>query len=382
MAIVPVAFSVETAQDLEDRLNTLLAPLLTERIVGVVIDQVQQVPFFKQNLSVALTYETGAPALVFPFQFYKASEATEAQAITKLLEFISANPTYFFSPIYSVYRPQSPDPQQGVIVGLFYSQDPAAAGNWGYATSGGGPGGVAGGDLSGVYPNPLVSGFQGMPLAVGAPSSGQYYIYNSVSGEYELSQQYRYFVDSAAAVLAAPFIDGTYVVLYPGSPTSEAGTYQVTSNGGVAFPADYTLVSDATDTASEVAIVDAGGFYPSPKNVEVALQALGQGNITGPTGVLPVGTTVMDTVAVAASSGGDWVILIENGTLRYKTILSVTHDGGVAAVTESGGVPGAGVGVLPVTFDADILAGNLRILAIATLPGWSYRIRCLDLMVI
>jgi hypothetical protein len=382
MAIAPVAFRVETAQDLEDELNLRLSTLLTDRIYGVELDQVKQAPFFARNLYAAYTVESGAPALLSPFQFKQTSQPTEAAAVDKIQQFITANPGYFFSQIFVVYRPESPNPEQGVILGLFYSLDPAAVNNWGFATSGGGPGGPAGGDLSGAYPNPQVSGFRGVPLSIGAPSSGQNYVYNPVSGSFELSTQYRYFVDSAAAVLAAPFIDGTYVVLYPGSPTSEAGTYQVTSNGGVAFPADYTLVSDATDTASEVAIVDAGGFYPSPKNVEVALQAIGQGNITGPTGVLPVGTTVMDTVAVAASSGGDWAILIENGTLRYKTILSVTHDGGAAAVTESGGVPGAGVGVLPVTFDADIFAGNLRILATSTVIGWSYRIRCLDLMVI
>ena len=86
----------------------------------------------------------------------------------------------------------------------------------------------------------------------------------------------------------------------------------------------------------------------------------------------------MTSVPVSVE-GGVWSILLENGTLRYKTMLSVTHDGGIAQVSEYGGAPGPGVGVVPVAFDADINAGFLRILAVASGGGWSYSIRSLDL---
>lgn len=258
-----------------------------------------------------------------------------------------------------------------------------AALNAGGGGGGGPPSGPAGGNLGGTYPNPDVVAIQGVAVAATAPSSGSQLIYNSLAGQYQPALPTQFFVSGAAAQAAAPFINGTTVVIAPGSPTSQAGTYTVTANGGAAFPADYTKVSDATDTASEVAIVDAGAYYPAPKNVEAALQAIGAGQIAGATGgPLVVGTTPIASVAVTSAEGGVWSILLENGTLRYKTMLSVTHDGGVAQVVEYGSVPGPGVGVLPVTFDADILAGNLRILATAAGLGWSYRIRCMDLAVV
>jgi hypothetical protein len=254
------------------------------------------------------------------------------------------------------------------------------------ANSGTNPIGPAGGDLGGTYPAPLVVGIQGTAVAATVPSGGAQLVFNAATNRYEPVASNRYFISGAAAQAAAgvtPFINGTFITIYPGAPATQAGIYQVTANGGIAFPADYTKVADATDTAAEVAIVDAGGYYPAPKNVESALQSLGAGLVLGTTGgPLLVGTTTIASIPIAVADGGDWSIILKNGTLRYKTTLAVTHDGGVASVAEYGGVPGPGVGVLPITFDADILAGNLRILAVAGAVGWSYRIRCLDVGVI
>jgi hypothetical protein len=108
----------------------------------------------------------------------------------------------------------------------------------------------------------------------------------------------------------------------------------------------------------------------------------GGGSTPGPTGPLPVGTTVMDSVGIGACTGGTWEVLLQNGVLRHKALLSVAHNDVTATVSEFGSNPGPGVGVLPVTLDADINAGNLRILGIATLPGWSYRVNRLTLQTV
>jgi hypothetical protein len=238
-----------------------------------------------------------------------------------------------------------------------------------------------GGDLFGTASSATVVGVQGVPVSASAPSAGDNWIYDASASEWVPGPAFSYYVSGAAAQAAAPHINGTYVVISPGSPTSDAGTYQITTNGGAAFPADYTKLSDHTDTAGEVGVVDAGNYYGGT-DVEAVLQEIGAGLVSGPTGTLLVATNVIDSILATACEGGDWQILLENGTLRYKTTLSVAHDGATASATESASVPGPGVGVLPVTFDADISGGQLRILATASAVGWSYRVRRLALMVV
>jgi hypothetical protein len=239
---------------------------------------------------------------------------------------------------------------------------------------------ITGGDLSGPSSNATVIGIRGVPVVATTPTAGQTLIYNALTNSYQPALSVRYFVSGAAAQAAAPFINGTLVIIYPGSPTSTAGTWQVAANQGAAFPADYTKLSDLTDTASEVGIVDVGSYYPGSTNVEQALQQLGSGVVSGPSGVIASNVvptnTIIDTYAVGYV-GADYDILLTNGVLAVKTKLAVAHNGTLVTVGEYGTAPGPGVGVLPITFSADILAGNVRIIATsaALASGWSYRLR-------
>lgn len=382
MPLTPFCVRVESAEDLEFDVNAALAPLLSNRIFGIDIDQSKPGPFFTKNIFCEFSYTTGSPVIPTPFQVRIFEANAEPEVLILLNQFIAANPTYFFSEVYFFYRTETPNPNQGVSAAIFYNVTAAAGSNWWCGT--GGASGVAGGDLTGVYPNPTVAGIRGIPVSTTPPSAGQIYVYDALINQIVPVTTPAYFISGAAAQAAAlilPFVNGTFVIISPGSPTSEAGTYQVTANGGIAFPADYTKVSDLTDTASEVGIVDVGNFY-SGTNVEDALQEIGAGLVSGPTGALLVATNIIDTVVITACEGGTWEILLENGTLRYKTMLAVAHDDTNATVSEFGSDPGPGVGVLPVTFDADINAGNLRILATATILGWSYRVRRLTLQTV
>jgi hypothetical protein len=130
MAVTPYSVRVQTAEELEDELNAILAPLTANFIYGVELDQVRSGPSFLRNLLALLTSSSGGTAIAEPFKFKTFVSADENTSILLANQFIAANPTYFFSQIFGVTRPSDPDPNQGVIFGIFYCEDSNAADNW------------------------------------------------------------------------------------------------------------------------------------------------------------------------------------------------------------------------------------------------------------
>jgi hypothetical protein len=372
MPLTPYCVRVETAEDLEYEVNLALLPLLANKIFGVEIDQTKPGPPAQRNIYAAFTYSDGAPVIPTPFRFRAFSSTDESSVILLINQFIAANPAYFFSEVFFFYRPQSNNPNEGVSAGIFYNVTAAVDANWGGGAGANVPGGPAGGDLSGNYPNPTVAGIRGIPIAATPPSQFQTYVYDAVSGELVPALVIKYYVSLAAAVAAEPFVLGTTVVISPGSPTSEAGTYQVTANTG--NPADFTKLSDLTDTASEVGIVDAGGYFPGATNVEEALQQVGAGLSGAVTIPLPDGaTTVLDTLAKANYGEADWSMEFVKGILRFSCDGHATHNDTTAVFTEDAESVGPGITVLPFSLDANIVGANLvlsvTVNALAT--GWT-----------
>jgi hypothetical protein len=132
MSVVPLVFRAQTAEELESTLNAVLAPLLNVKIYGVIIDQAKEAPANSKNLAVSLTYNTvGGVVLATPFQAKAFTAPTEVEAVAQLVAFTLANPTYFFSEVYPVYRPYAADPNAAICLVLFYHPDSVAAQtNW------------------------------------------------------------------------------------------------------------------------------------------------------------------------------------------------------------------------------------------------------------
>lgn len=136
MPATPVAFSVETADDLEVAFNSALAPLLSSRIFGVALGQVRPT---SNGLYGVFTYQASDTPLLTPFRAKVFSHANEAQVVMLINQFIAANPLYFFSELYITYRPQTNNPDLAVIGAIFYNVGGVSASvNWG-------------GDIPGIY---------------------------------------------------------------------------------------------------------------------------------------------------------------------------------------------------------------------------------------
>lgn len=320
----------------EEDINLLLSSLLNNNILSVSIATGDKVSYIGKELQFGIRYDDAGSVISSPYKIKVYDSGNLANAVAEAQAFITANPSYWYADLILGYLEPTRNAEPYVVY-LFYNEEASEGGlNW-YA---GGVPLVLSGDVTGFLFNNTVEKIQNNDVASTAPTGGATLVWNDDTSRYEPVLPVQYFADSAALVAAAPFVDNTRVVLSPGSPTSEAGTYNVDSNGGVSFPADYTKISDTTETADEVAITDSGGFYPLSSNVEEALQALGplnRTNIQGPVSLAASSETLIDEVLVDNVGGVVWELYLIDDTTgdRINYTVQANHDGTVGADASS-----------------------------------------------
>jgi hypothetical protein len=175
-----------------------------------------------------------------------------------------------------------------------------------------------------------------------------------------------------AAADQANQVIGQKVIIFNTPATGEDGTYNLDSKTG--NPADYTKISDATNTASEVAIVDAGNWYSST-DVEGALQEVGAQLGAIAFSGLTAGVNVLNTVAIASVRAVIWDVSVQDagGTNVELQTVYAQHDGSAADYTVYGPGP---TGTVDVTLSVDVSGADMRLLATITgAATWQGKVR-------
>jgi hypothetical protein len=143
-----------TEQGLETQVDALFAPLLSDTIEGVQFSANDPSRTRGDDLRIIVTYSTGGIVITHPYKIKGFTAISVGDLATQVGNFITANPTFFFAPVY--YQQLQSERRTLQYVGLLVYNESLSDGSANWAGGGNPPVGVAGGDLQGTYPNPQV----------------------------------------------------------------------------------------------------------------------------------------------------------------------------------------------------------------------------------
>lgn len=375
-----------TPDGIEGRVNAALSTVLDKAVVGVHAQIEDHQRRQGKVISVALAVDTAVSATVLtdPYQLITFTSQTLAGASAQASAWRALNPGWFYAPPLFWYVAQfAPAANEPHVVFQFYCEDANGADNWQVGGSGGGGGGgVLAGDVTGPSGANTVVAIRGK--ATPAPLvSGTRLVYDLASDTLVWYSTPTYASLAAAAADQANQVIGERIIVYNATATADDGTYQLTVKTGA--PGDYTKISDATDTAAEVGIADAGGYYPTCSTVECALQSIGAGT----SGVLSIGLVATVATSVAAAFADDyrqvvWALELHDPTTGTAERWSVEaqHNGTAAAdatavdYTISGLGPVTGnIPTIEVDLSGAGAAQVMRLRVTATPANWVARIK-------
>lgn len=101
------------------------------------------------------------------------------------------------------------------------------------------------------------------------------------------------------------------------------------------------------------------------------------GSSSQQTMALAIGTNVLQSFPLASTEDVEISWCLTKGTVRYSSVIRCNHDGVTPDWAEGNIAVGAGVTDAAASFD--ILAGNLRLLGVASSGGWTARWRAQQL---